>query len=72
MRHSSLVPFGSLLWEWPVDMLSYDRTLWLSDEEQLLLRAGLSPAKGNRAVDFPQHLKQTLHRLLSDPLMFWT
>jgi hypothetical protein len=26
-------------WEWPVDIMSYDRTLWLSDEEQTALES---------------------------------
>ncbi len=52
------------LWSWPVDIMSYDRTSWLSDEEQTALDSWIICQEREQGGRIPQHVKQTLHRLL--------
>jgi len=44
--------------------MSYDRTSWLSDEEQTALDSWIICQEREQGGRIPQHVKQTLHRLL--------
>jgi hypothetical protein len=55
---------SSSKWEWPVDIMRYDHSPWLSSEEQGALESWIMYRAREQGGRIPQELKQTLHRLL--------
>jgi hypothetical protein len=65
MNHHALAQVvSSPIWEWPVDIMSYDRTPWLTNEEQVALESWIVSREREQSGRIPHHLKKTLHRLL--------
>jgi len=63
-QHALVQVASSSVWEWPVDIMSYDRTPWLSGEEQVALESWIVSRERELGGRIPQHVKQTLQRLL--------
>src|SRR5207302_298885 len=63
-QHALAQVTSASLWEWPVDIMSYDRTPWLSNEEHVALGSWIVSREREQGGRIPKHLKQTLHRLL--------
>lgn len=63
-HHAPVQVVSSPIWEWPVDIMSYDRTPWLTNEEQVALECWIVSREREQSGRIPHHLKKTLHRLL--------